>query len=117
MKLFKTSLSITFMMAIFALEGKSQVNTSSTYVSSYTRSDRVYVSGYYKTTPNNTKRDNYTTKPNVNPYTGTTGYINPDIKPTTSTTTTNYPTRTYSVPILIYAAPSYSAPSSTESRC
>jgi len=114
MKIFKILLSITFMMAIFAFDGKSQVNPSSTYVPGYTRSDGVIVSGYYKTTPNNTNRDNYTTKPNVNPYTGTTGYINPDNKATTSTTT--YPTRTYSVPTSTYSSPSNSAPVSTGSR-
>ena len=62
----------------FTFESKSQVNPSSTYVSGYTKADGTYVSGHYKTTSNSTNRDNYTTKPNSNPYTGKAGYIEPD---------------------------------------
>ena len=44
------------------------------YQEGYIRKDGTYVSPHYKTKRNNTKRDNYTTYPNVNPWTGKKGY-------------------------------------------
>jgi hypothetical protein len=121
MRLFKLSFLLAVCTCIFTLTAKSQVNSSNTYVPAYTRSDGTYVSGHYKTTPNSTNRDNYTTKPNVNPYTGTNGYIQPDNKPLTSGSTyaspSNYSTpSTYSTPSSSYTPSSYSAPVSTGSR-
>jgi hypothetical protein len=43
------------------------------YVRGYTRQDGTHVDGYYRTDPNNTQYDNYSTKGNVNPYTGKAG--------------------------------------------
>lgn len=48
-----------------------------TWVNGYTRSDGTYVNGYYRTRPNYTKLDNYSTKGNYNPYTGKAGTIKP----------------------------------------
>ena len=56
----------------------AQVNTNNHYVSGYYKSNGTYVSGHHRTNPNQTNRDNYTTKPNINPYTGKKGYIKPD---------------------------------------
>lgn len=64
----KTLLFTIISLAFFSLQSKSQVNPNSTYVQGYYRSDGTSVNGYYKTTPNSTNRDNYTTRPNVNPY-------------------------------------------------
>lgn len=36
-----------------------------------------YVVPYFKTTPNKTKIDNFSTKGNYNPYTGKKGYVSP----------------------------------------
>lgn len=36
-----------------------------------------YINSHYKTSPNKTKIDNYSTKYNYNPYTGKKGYVNP----------------------------------------
>ncbi|TSA44824.1 hypothetical protein D4R51_03035 [bacterium] len=36
-----------------------------------------YVAPHYKTTPNKTKLDNFSTKGNYNPYTGKKGTVNP----------------------------------------
>ncbi len=47
------------------------------YVNGYYRSDGTYVQPYYRTAPNNTILDNYSTKGNVNPYTGQPGTVNP----------------------------------------
>jgi hypothetical protein len=52
-------------------------NPSSHYVSPYTRSDGTSVSGHYQTNPNSTQRDNYSTRGNLNPYTGEVGTRTP----------------------------------------
>ena len=49
------------------------VNSRSTNVSGYTRSNGTYVNGYTRTQRNSTNHDNYSTSGNYNPYTGTTG--------------------------------------------
>jgi|SRR6185437_3175760 hypothetical protein len=52
-------------------------NSSSHYVSPYTRNDGGYVGGHYQTNPNNSTLDNYGTRGNLNPYTGQMGRRNP----------------------------------------
>lgn len=49
------------------------VNTNSTYVNGYTKSNGTYVRGHYRSSQNSTNHDNYSTSGNYNPYTGTTG--------------------------------------------
>ena len=43
----------------------------------YKSSVGKYVMPSYRTSPNKTKIDNYSTKGNYNPYTGKKGYVNP----------------------------------------
>jgi hypothetical protein len=43
------------------------------YVHGYTRSNGTYVQPYYRSSPNNTVRDNFSYKGNVNSYTGAVG--------------------------------------------
>jgi outer membrane protein assembly factor BamE (lipoprotein component of BamABCDE complex) len=43
------------------------------HVNGYTKKDGTYVAPYTRTSPNHTKSDNYSTKGNVNPYTGKEG--------------------------------------------
>ena len=43
------------------------------YVQGYTKSDGTYVQGHYRSSPNGTTSDNYSTKGNINPYTGDYG--------------------------------------------
>ena len=50
------------------------VNYNTTFVDSYTRSDGTSVQSHVRTMPNTTNWDNFSTKGNTNPYTGTTGY-------------------------------------------
>lgn len=52
----------------------STVNYNTTTVSGYTRSNGTYVQSHVRTMPNNTNRDNFSTKGNSNPFTGSTGY-------------------------------------------
>lgn len=46
-------------------------------VRGYVRSNGTYVAPSYRTSPNRTKVDNWSSKPNVNPYTGKPGTKDP----------------------------------------
>lgn len=46
-------------------------------VQGHVRKDGTYVQPYYRTSPNETARDNYSTRGNANPYTGRQGTVNP----------------------------------------
>jgi hypothetical protein len=48
-----------------------------TYVKGYYRKNGTYVQPHYRSTANGTKSDNWSTKGNVNPYTGKKGTKNP----------------------------------------
>ena len=52
----------------------SQSNPNSHYVEGHWRGG-TYIDGYYRTNPNNTKRDNYSTWGNYNPWNGSWGTI------------------------------------------
>ena len=99
--------SLLLLICVFFLGTNSfgQVNSSNTYVNGYYKSNGTYVDGYYRTTPNNTINDNYSTYPNVNPYTGTQGTIQPTYSyPVYTAPTYTYPT---------YTAPTYTYPTYT----
>jgi len=51
----------------------SHVSTGDHYVHSYVKKDGTVVQGYHATNPNGTRNDNYSTRGNVNPYTGEPG--------------------------------------------
>ncbi len=67
------------------------------YVNGYTKSNGTYVQGHYRTSPNSTVNDNWSTSGNVNPYTGKTG-----TKPRANTYSTP---KTYSYSNSIYSTP------------
>jgi hypothetical protein len=46
-------------------------------VNGYTRTNGTYVEPHYRTTEDDTRSNNYSTKGNVNPYTGKPGTKNP----------------------------------------
>jgi hypothetical protein len=48
-----------------------------TYVRPHVTKNGTYVEGHQRTTPNGTKTDNYSTKGNINPYTGKSGTVDP----------------------------------------
>ncbi len=52
-------------------------NSSNHAVSGYTRNNGTYVPPSHATNPNSTISDNYGTRGNVNPYTGTMGTRSP----------------------------------------
>jgi hypothetical protein len=55
------------------LTGTGYVNPSSHYTHEYFRSNGTYVHGYHATNPNAIGTDNYSTKGNINPWTGQPG--------------------------------------------
>jgi|GEM_PF-2287285 len=67
-------------------------------VRGYTRKDGTYVAPHYRSAPNSSKLDNYSTRGNYNPYTGKTGTVDPY--------RLGWPTRSST-----YIAPTYVAPS------
>lgn len=50
---------------------------SSNSVSGHIRKDGTYVAPHQRTNPNQTQRDNWSSKPNTNPYTGKAGAKEP----------------------------------------
>lgn len=51
---------------------------STVYVRPHVRSDGTVVQGHYRTSPNSTRNDNWSTRPNVNPHTGRAGTKEPE---------------------------------------
>jgi hypothetical protein len=86
-------LILSTLITLFALTTFAQ---NYTYVGGYTRSNGTYVQGHYRTLPNNTRDDNWSTIGNINPFTGAAG-----TKPRDS-----YYSSSFS-----YASPSYSTSS------
>ncbi len=78
------------------------------YVSGYYKSNGTYVKGYYRTEANNTVIDNWSTKGNVNPYTGEIGTKNiTDYNSIHSNYSNNYsiPTNSYQINNIIQTNP------------
>jgi hypothetical protein len=75
---------------VLSITAKFSFGQSHVYVRGYVKSNGTYVQPHYRTSPNNTVYDNWSTYPNVNPYTGNTG-------------TKTYPNNSY------YNAPSYNS--------
>ncbi len=48
-----------------------------TYTQGYVRKDGTYVQPHHSTAPNETRTDNDSSRPNVNPYTGQAGTVDP----------------------------------------
>lgn len=63
------------------------LSQSSHYVRGYTRKDGTYVAPHYQTNPDSSRLNNWSTRGNVNPYTGKAGTVDPYAaqKPRTST--------------------------------
>jgi len=77
MKRLNTFLIALFIL-LFAFSGsviaKSTSSGSGTHsVKGHVKKDGTYVQPHHATNPNNTQRDNWSSKPNVNPYSGKPG--------------------------------------------
>jgi hypothetical protein len=69
----KALIAVTLLIAASATTASAQV-----HVRGYTKKDGTYVAPHERTAPNNTTLDNYSTKGNVNPYTGKPGTKDPE---------------------------------------
>jgi hypothetical protein len=68
-----------FFTIVLAFTAKFSFGQSHVNVRGYVKNDGTYVQPHFRTSPNNTVMDNWSTYPNVNPYTGNIGtkiYIN-----------------------------------------
>ena len=83
-----TLVIMMLLLSIFASESLSQV-----FVRGYYRQDGTFVQPHYRTFPNATTLDNWSTKGNVNPYTGKEGTKDPSPR---DNSTTQY----YSIPLV-----------------
>lgn len=78
----------TFLFFLFSISFYSQVNPNEVYVSGYNKSNGTYVEPHYRTSPNTTVNDNFSTIGNTNPHTGKAGWISRDNYPVYKTPST-----------------------------
>lgn len=72
----KTLLMLVLLIGVLSFSASAEART--TRVRGYYKpSTGHYVAPHYKTTPNRSKFDNFSTKGNYNPYTGKKGSVNP----------------------------------------
>jgi hypothetical protein len=64
-------------LALLALLGLVGVADARVSVRGYSKKDGSYVAPHQRTNPNHTQRDNWSSKPNVNPNTGKPGTHTP----------------------------------------
>lgn len=71
-------LFLVLALLVGVLSFSASVDARTTRVRGYYKpSTGSYVAPHYKTTPNRSKFDNFSTKGNYNPYTGKKGTVNP----------------------------------------
>lgn len=67
-------------------------------VDGHLRRDGAYVAPHYRSAPNHTPFDNYSTRGNVNPYTGQSGTVQPQFRTQTNPYSPNFGACTYAPP-------------------
>jgi len=70
---------LLLIIAIFAF-GFMFANSAKAYsyrVGGYLKRSGTYITPHYRTSPDSTRWNNYSTRGNYNPYTGSKGYISP----------------------------------------
>lgn len=70
---FQKALLVVIAFAMLAISFVGFARGGSVHVKGYIRKDGTYVQPHYRSAPNGTKQDNWSTKGNVNPYTGEPG--------------------------------------------
>lgn len=81
----------------FALVAMAGSAPAQNFNPGYVTPNGTYVPPHYSSTPNSTRLDNYSTRGNVNPYTGQAGTVNPYATPA--------PAPVYQPPASIYSNP------------
>lgn len=93
----KLALLTLFVFGLFI--SINSVSRAATRVGGYYKSNGTYVQPYYKSTPDSTRWNNYSTRGNYNPYTGSKGYTSPYKSYTPSYRSYSTPSyRSYSTP-------------------
>ncbi len=69
--LISTLISLALFLSIYSL-AEARVS-----VRGYNRSNGTYVAPHYRSNPNSTRFDNWSTRGNFNPFTGKRGYSSP----------------------------------------
>lgn len=64
-------------LCVSAIAGSKGSKGSPVYVAPHVTKSGTYVRGSLRTAPNATRADNYSTKGNINPYSGTRGTKSP----------------------------------------
>lgn len=67
----------TLILAAVSLCIVSSHASAATSVKGYVKKDGTYVAPHYQSKANSTRVDNYSSAPNVNPYTGKKGTVDP----------------------------------------
>lgn len=100
-----------FFLIVFFFTTALTFAQSQVWVNGYTRSNGTYVEGHYRTAPDYTINNNWSTVGNVNPHTGKVGTV------TRSTTysSTYYTAPTYTAPTY-YSTSTYSTPTYTSTN-
>lgn len=78
------------------------------HVRGYIRKDGTYVAPHVRSAPNRSRADNWSSKGNINPYTGEEGRVDPYVSPPR--------TRSYLPPVSLPQVPFYSPPRSEAQR-
>jgi hypothetical protein len=69
---------IVLLITVIILTGWSLSFAKDVWVNGYYKSNGTYVEGHYRTAPDNNTYNNYSTYPNINPYTGKRGTVKPN---------------------------------------
>ena len=68
---------IILMTTMMVLIGAALPAEAAQRVKGYTTKNGTYVAPYYRSAPNGSRMDNYSSKGNENPFTGKKGYTDP----------------------------------------
>ena len=66
------------LLGAIAVAFATSATAQTVYVQPHVRQDGTYVPGHYRTAPNSSKADNWSSKPNVNPHNGREGRVDPN---------------------------------------
>ncbi len=67
----------SLILAAIILSLVSSYASADKSVKGYVKKDGTYVAPHYQTNSNSTRLDNYSSTPNINPYTGKKGSVDP----------------------------------------
>ena len=103
-----------FFLIVFFFTTALTFAQSQVWVNGYTRSNGTYVQGYYRTAPDYTINNNWSTVGNVNPHTGKAGTVSRSTSYNSTYYTAPTYTPTYTTPTY-YSSPTYTPTSSYSS--